>query len=193
MQIIPILLGLLATYSAASTADHIRNHNTDTHEDDTPVISPRITHRDTSCTSSDFYGKDEPSDMCGPSNFTSLTHAHCNIGDASLVNDCSALVADIKGLNGGGFRGMVQKGTLVIASHGTCTFHIEHKEDHSYQFSIGTEDMIDIVTSAIETSGIAQECKGQKMMAATGVMSCTYKGTTVDHTWWIEGPNAPCD
>lgn len=131
--------------------------------------------------------------MCGPTTFTSFTKDHCDIGDASLVDDCNELIADIRGLKGGGYWGMVQDGILVIASHGTCTFHIEREEDKSCEFAIGTQDIIDIIASAIATSEVVQECREQKTMAVTGVMSCEYKGTTVDTTWCIESPYENCN
>ncbi|ROW03253.1 hypothetical protein VSDG_01545 [Cytospora chrysosperma] len=163
------------------------------HDGITPSVHPSISHmqRDSSCTASQLYGADEPSDMCGPTTFTSLTRDHCDIGDASLVDDCNGLIADLQGLHGGGYWGMVQEGILVIASHGTCTFHIERR-DKSHEFAIGTQDMIDIISSAISVSGVVQECRGQKVMVVTGLMSCEYKGTTVDTTWWIEGPDENC-
>ncbi|ROW08297.1 hypothetical protein VMCG_03199 [Cytospora schulzeri] len=192
MRIILVFLGLklLAAHSTASKAGHIRKTKPDTHnaQDTTQEYTfPTLDHRDTSCTASHFYGADEPSDMCGPTTFSSLTSNHCTIGDASLVDDCNELIADLQGLNGGGFWGMVQQGTLVIASHGACNFHIERK-NKEHEFAIGTQDMIDTIASSIAMPGVVRECKGQKVMAVTGVMSCEYKGTTVDTIWWIEGP-----
>ena len=130
--------------------------------------------------------------MCGPSTFTSLTDVHCRLGDASLVDDCNALIADPEALDGGGFWGYTQQGTLTVASHGTCTFHIEKKAG-SYEFGIGTQDIIDVVKSAMGMPGIPEECNGKKAMAVTGEMSCEHKGDTVDTVWWIEGPYDQCD
>ncbi|KUI69878.1 hypothetical protein VM1G_05392 [Cytospora mali] len=192
MQAILFFLSILAANTVSPTASLIHNVMSDAQDDTTSVRHPTITYRDSTCTAQDFYGADEPSDMCGPSTFVSLTDDHCNIGDASLVDDCNDLLTDLQALNGGGFWGMVQNGTLVIASHSTCTFQIETKGD-THEFAIGTQDMIDIIISSISMSGVPEECKGQKVMAVTGVMACTYKGTTVDTTWWIEGPSKDCD
>ncbi|KUI53614.1 hypothetical protein VP1G_01027 [Cytospora mali] len=108
----------------------------DTQDGTTSVRPPTITYRDSICTAQDIYGADEPSDMCGPSTFVSLTDDHCSIGDASLVDDCNELIADIHALNGGGYWGMGQNRTLVMASHATCTFHIETKGD-THESAIG--------------------------------------------------------
>ncbi|ROW00876.1 hypothetical protein VPNG_08261 [Cytospora leucostoma] len=187
MLFISTFLGLLATHPAPSQARYVRATTPGALDETILAIPPSITHRDSFCTASGFYNADYPQDMCGPSTITSLTDVHCHIGDASLVDDCNDLIADLKALGGGGFWGMTDKGIMTVASHGTCTFHIKKSGN---QFDIGTLDMIDLIFSAIRVS---QDCKGKKVTAATGSTSCTYKGTTVDTTWWIEGPNGNCD
>lgn len=105
MRFISTLLGLLVTHPAASQARHARAFTPGALDETNPAIPPSITHRDRSCTASGFYGADYPSDMCGPSTVTSLTDVHCRIGDASLVDDCNGLIADLQALGGGGFWG----------------------------------------------------------------------------------------
>lgn len=59
-----------------------------------------------------------------------------------------------------------------MASLGTCTVHVEHSLDHSHHFSVGTQDMVDIITSAMAESGLVRDCNGYKVMAATAQGEC---------------------
>lgn len=62
------------------------------------------------------------------------------------MDDCHSLIKDLEDLNDGGFSGFSSESTIVVASHGTCSFSVT-VENNVGLFNIGTKDVINLSES----------------------------------------------
>ncbi|KAK2597782.1 hypothetical protein N8I77_012546 [Diaporthe amygdali] len=127
--------------------------------------------------------------MCDPSTVVSLSDPRCRLGTASLVDDCHSLIKDLEDLDGGGFWGFSSESTIVVASHGTCSFSVT-VENNVGLFNIGTKDVINLINIALP---LRQDCNGKAMVAVSGATSCRYNYEDVETVWLLGGPSQICD
>lgn len=101
-------------------------------------------------------------DYCGASTFIDQT------SDASpSVSDCMVVVNNIKGTDGQWTIQTIGKEQHQIAGHGGCNFGVQATElKGNVDFSVGAQDIVDIITESIKQFG------GGGKVGAKGDMSC---------------------